>query len=222
MKPAVALILAAAMAVLASSAASAAVTFTTSNGPLAGSEVETFDNLSTGNLSGTTSLDGIGGASLTVNNGVSAITNGSTTGVNAAPFPKSGIDTTNYLSVTGGSSVTITLARTANYLGLLWGSVDLYNEIDFVDQKGNVTKFDGADFAVNNGNQGADGTFYANFVSTIPFLKIILTSSSNSFEVDNVAVSNVPLPAALPLFGAALLGMGAFARKRRQNGSLAI
>jgi hypothetical protein len=223
MKPAVAFIVAAATAVFASSAAHAAsVHLNVSTGPRAGSQVETFDELPQGALSGTSTLSGIGGATIESTGTPDASIIKGTAADNASPFPTSGVDTTNYLSVFGGSSVTITLASTANYLGLLWGSVDTYNTIQFLDAANNVLDtFTGTDFAVHNGTQGAGGTFYANFVSDVPFLKVVLSSSSNSFEVDDVAISTVPLPAALPLFGAALLGMGAFKRKRR-NGQAAV
>jgi hypothetical protein len=219
MKLTVATLIAAVMAVAASSAANAAaVTLTTSTGPIGGAQVETFDELGLGVPAANQSLAGIGGATLNVTGShVPEIVNGSSSGNYAAPFPVSGVDTTNYLSVFGGGKATITLAKSANYLGLLWGSVDTYNTIQFLDGADNVlTTFTGNDFAVNNGNQGLAGTFYANFFSNVPFLKVVLTSSANSFEVDNIAISSVPLPAALPLFGAALAGMGAIGRKRRK------
>lgn len=223
MKPTVAFIAAAAMAAFASSAASAAtVNLTTSVGPFGGSQVEDFNELNLGGVTNPTTLSGINGAVLTIDQGSPIIANGTTPNVSAAPFPAGGVDTTNYLAVTGGSKITITLASAANYLGLLWGSVDKYNTIDFEDASGHIlTSFTGADFISSNGDQSAAGTFYANFVSSVPFMKVVLSSTENSFEVDDVAISNVPLPAALPLFGAALMGMGLFGRKRR-NGQAAV
>lgn len=223
MKLLIAFISSAAMAVIASSAASAAtVTLSTSLGPIGGASVENFNELGLGAVSSPTTLTGLDNATLTTSGAPTpAIVQGNNATVNIAPFPTGGVDTSNYLSVFGGSSATFTLSHAANYLGLLWGSVDAYNTITFLDGSNNVLNtFTGTDFVTHNGNQGAAGTFYANFVSSVPFLKVVLSSTANSFEVDDVAVSTVPLPAALPLFGAALIGMGVFGRKRRKTGGL--
>ncbi len=223
MKLTVATLLAAVMAVgTASAANAAAVTLDSVTGHPLGSQIETFDALSTGAPADGTPLSGIGGATLSVT-GLTSIVNGSSGGNYAAPNPinpsnpASGIDTTNYLAVYGGGTATISLSKAANYLGLLWGSVDTYNTIKFLGAgDAELASFTGTDFATHNGDQSINGTFYANFISSVPFLKIVLSSSSNSFEVDNIAINTVPLPAALPLFGAALAGMGAFGRKRRK------
>lgn len=45
----------------------------------------------------------------------------------------------------------------------------------------------------------------------------VLTATSRGQAQSTISVSAVPIPAALPLFGAALLGLGAFARFRRRN-----
>jgi hypothetical protein len=201
---------------IAGAANAATVTLDTSHtGPLAGSSLETFDELGLGTPAANTPLNGLGGATLSVSN--AQIVQGSSAGNYAAPFPVSGVDKTHYLSVFGGGTATITLAHAATNLGLLWGSVDRYNTISFLDGADNVlATFTGNDFAVNNGDQSLAGTYYANISSDIAFLKVVLTSTSNSFEVDNIAISAVPLPAALPLFGAALAGMSFVGRKRRK------
>ncbi len=73
----------------------------------------------------------------------------------------------------------------------------------------------GADvFPAAGGNQGVAGTTYAYFTSTTPFTTVLFASSHNSFEFDDVSVSAVPLPAALPLFGVALAGLGVMRRRR--------
>ena len=220
MKLTVATLIAAVLAVAGGSAASAAtVTLDNTTGHPIGNQIETFDELGLGSPAANTPLSGIGGATLSVTGGsqVPAIVQGSSSGNYAAPFPSSGVDTSHYLSVYGGGTATFTLAQPANYLGLLWGSVDSYNTIQFLGVGDAVlATFTGDDFIVHNGNQGAAGTYYANFFSDTSFLKVVLSSKSNSFEIDNVAISAVPLPAALPLFGAALAGMGVLGRKRRK------
>jgi hypothetical protein len=210
-------LIAAAMTVTAAGAANAAtVTLTTSAGPAAGAQVETFDELALGVPAPNTNLAGISGAKLNVTGTQpSEIVQGSVANQYVAPFPTGGVDTTHYLAVYGGGSATFTLSHAATYLGLLWGSVDDYNTIKFLDAANNVlTTFTGLDFISHEGNQAAAGTFYANFNSSVPFSKIVMTSGANAFEVDNVSISTVPLPAALPLFGAAVAGMSFLGRKR--------
>lgn len=214
MKHTVVSIFAAAIALVASGVANAAnITFSISSGPQAGAQVETFDSLAPGVVVNPTNLPGIFGAQLTGTGGSQLVT-GSVVGQYAAPFG----DITQYLSVQGGGSATFTLSKAANYFGILWGSADTYNTLQFLDGSNNVLgSFTGAQLPNNgNGNQGLGGTFYANFVSNVPFLKVVLSSTHNAFEVDNAAVAPVPLPAALPLFGAALAGMGIVGRKRRK------
>jgi hypothetical protein len=170
-------------------------------------------------------------ANLTLNG--AQIVNGSLSGQYAAPWvggPSGGPDTNNYVSVFGGTSASFSVASGSTYFGLLWGSVDTYNTITFYNNGNQVGSLTGQDVVnlVNNlittGGPGANtnwdyqGTVYANITSTLPFNQVVMSSSGNSFEFDEVAtVSAVPLPAALPLFGAALGGIGGFGwwRKRK-------
>ena len=139
---------------------------------------------------------------------------------NATPFG----DNTEYLSIgadngqgkSGAGEATFTMSHAAHYFGFLWGSVDTYNSLSFYDKLGNkIASFTGADMPTDNGAQNSTGTFYANFTSSVAIWKVVMTSTANAFEVDNIAISAVPLPAALPLFGAALAGMGVMGRRRR-------
>lgn len=112
-----------------------------------------------------------------------------------------GTDATHYLTTgsTGsfaGSSITLTFSGDQKYLGLLWGSVDDYNTLEFFDDLGNsIGVIDGLDVdAFADGDQGALGTFYVNINSTIPFRSVVATSSAYAFEFDNVAYSANPVP----------------------------
>lgn len=120
--------------------------------------------------------------------------------------------TGNYGVVFGGGSLTISLSGPAHYFGLDWGTVDTYNKISFLDWKGTtLASFTGADLS----GDGKSAQF-ANFTTNLGIRKIVLTSQHNSFEFDDLKVSSVPLPAALPLFGAALAAIGAGRLKRRK------
>lgn len=162
------------------------------------------------------------------------IVTGSSTGVYAAPYLSGqngagfgntvpGVDTTQY--ITSGSTgsvatakVTLTLPSLSDYFGLLWGSVDDYNKIeffngdDFVGSLGGQDVIDVATGGLIPQNQGINGTVYANIRTNLFFNKIVLTSTQFAFEFDNVAV---PIPGAVLLFGSALAGLGVMRRRRK-------
>ncbi len=149
---------------------------------------------------------------------------------NGVPFGDNtvaGQDTTPYLS-TGSYNdrLIIDLPGDMQFFGLLWGSVDAYNTIEFWDFGGSglLDTFTGADVtAAANGNQGAEGTFYVNINSDTTFNRVVLYSSSFSFEFDNISYSEKPAivpsevsePAALGVLGLSLLGLGLAARRRK-------
>ncbi|MBX9647849.1 MAG: VCBS domain-containing protein, partial [Xanthobacteraceae bacterium] len=125
--------------------------------------------------------------------GSAGIVHGSTDGVTAAPFfgPLPGApDTTNYLTVGGGGVETITFASEQNAFGLYWGSVDSYNSISFYDGSTLVGSYTGASVAplFADGNQGSFASNgYVQFSGLAEFNKVVLQSSSNAFEIDNIS-----------------------------------
>jgi hypothetical protein len=167
-----------------------------------------FDDLPLGGAGGTS-----GGISVSFGGDGQAV-QGSLSGVYAAPFlsngsgknfndPNDGPDTTTYLT-TGTGSVTLSLPGEEKYLGLLWGSVDTYNTLSLYDGSALVGTITGSDVTSNaNGDQGASGTFYVNINSTTSFDKIVATSTSNAFELDNVAFN----PTAVPEPSSIVLGL---------------
>jgi VCBS repeat-containing protein len=129
--------------------------------------------------------------------GSSQVFHGTVDGVSAAPFvgPLPGAaDTTNYFSVGGGATETISFATEQNAFGLYWGSVDSYNTISFYDGLKLVASYSGANVAplLSNGNQGSFASNgYVEFSGLGQFNKVVLGSTSNAFELDNVSAGAI-------------------------------
>jgi len=203
--------IAALAALAASQAANATLTISSVNGgPANGVNKVNFDDLTPGSSAAATSTGPNGSVSVSfTGSGVVGIL--PNTGSYAAPFlsgnngdgfgspdQPNGQDATPYLS-TGIGTVTVSFSGNQQYVGLLWGSVDTYNSLEFYNSAnvlvGTVT---GTQVnAAANGDQGAAGTFYVNINSDVPFSKIVAVSTSNAFELDNVAYDDIvhdPVP----------------------------
>ena len=200
-------------------------------GAATGSDLFNFDALLVG--SGPQTAWSTGGTSVAVSFAApdSGVVNGASVNVFAAPFlsggnglgfgspnQPNGQDTTNYLS-TGTGSVTLDFGVSLSYLGLLWGSVDDYNTIEFFNGADAVGSFTGVDvLGLPNGDQGPGGSVYVNFNDLEgTFTKVVLTSSTNAFEIDNVAINPVSVPdsgATVGLVGLGLIALAAVRRKR--------
>lgn len=135
--------------------------------------------------------------------------------------PGGSADPTNYMTVEAGGTATFELSKAAHYFGFLWGSVDKFNTVQFFGKNGLLATFTGSDMPNSQGKTGLGGTFYANFTTNKEIWKVVLSSACDAFEIDDVRVSTVPVPAALPLFGAALAGLGVMSRRRRKNAAAA-
>jgi len=201
-----------------------------------GGTVETFGGLTASSTNGAnynasystgnTPLVILGGAGTLALNGAQ-IVNGSASGDYAAPNP--GVpDATNYLSVYNGGTATFSVTSGTGGVGIEWGSVDTSNYLNFYGKNGNLLgTITGQDIVntlagviITGGpgvgtNWGPGGTIYADVVSSAPIYSWQAGSGQNSFEIGNV--SAVPLPAALPLFGAALAALGGFGFRMRRR-----
>src|SRR5207237_5572006 len=90
---------------------------------------------------------------------------------------------------------TITFDSEHNAFGLYWGSVDSYNTIKFYDGNNLVASYSGADIAplFPDGNQGSFASNgYVEFSGLHPFDKVVLGSTSNAFEIDNISAGTIP------------------------------
>jgi len=167
-----------------------------------------------------------------------AIRNGDVSGKASAPYdaelPGVGKDTTDYLAVPGsGTSADDGSAFIAavdfgggqyRYLGLHWGSMDTYNEIQFFQAGVLQDKIDGLDVTRDNAagqqTEWVDNA-YVNIFTDFAFDSIELRSydtavgaSPYAFEVDNLTVA-VPAPGAALLAMLGLSTAGVKLRRRR-------
>ena len=142
-----------------------------------------------------------------------------------SPDQDLGADATTYVTAGGqaNSNVTFTFSTDESFFGLLWGSIDNYNVLTFYDENDNVIGvINGLDVdAAANGNQSQPGTYYVNILTDTPYRKVVATSSSHAFEIDNISYNPTnptipsPEPITLSLFGAGLAGLGMSRRRRK-------
>ncbi len=206
------LVLASAAAMALPAAAHAAVTIastTPGSAPYAG-PAPTFDFETAAPVSGGT------------------VTTGSLETIRAQPFGSTG----NYWTVgpTDGSPGILNLSAFGDIFNIsfLWGSVDSYNFIDFLDGSDNViATFGGSDiFNPANGNQTDPNLnpvvrfdITGEHVASLTSLR--LRSTNNAFETDNFAINAVPEPATWAMM---LLGFGAigFGMRRRRSDTVRV
>lgn len=135
--------------------------------------------------------------------------------------PPANSDGSGYLSVLGGGTATLNLGGMFSSIQFDWGSIDSYNTLSVDTTGADPTIIPGATFTnPANGDQvspGTNGLFTITGTAGEKFNSITLTSSQNSFEIDNLAVAGgVPEPAAwsMMIMGFGLAG-GMMRAKRR-------
>ena len=131
-------------------------------------------------------------------------------GVYRSPFEGTSAPNSLFTSVEGDATATFNLS--GNVLSLIWGSPDTYNQLKFFSGvNGGGTLLDTILGSTINPANGT-GFSYVTVSGIGNFNSVVLDNvpNSNAFEVSTFAVSSVPLPASLPLFGGALLALAGF------------
>ena len=144
----------------------------------------------------------------------------SVAGVAAAPAG----DTTPFLAIKGGESATFTFAKELKSFSIYIGSVDAYNSLRFTG-----TGYDSGVLSASalpgsaNGNQTSGDTnrrYFFSFGPNESVRTLVLASTNNSFELDNIAVAGIPELSSWMLFLTGF-GMIGFARRRKMMGATA-
>ncbi len=128
-----------------------------------------------------------------------------------------GNDTDTYTAVGLNGLARYDLSSSDNSVSFLWGSVDTYNTISFYLGNSLVDSLTGVDVLDVIGGLSGSSTININIMADGAFDNIIFESAGNSFEFANLQVSAVPLPAALPLYGAGVALLGFMGWRQRRN-----
>ncbi|MBU1378660.1 MAG: PEPxxWA-CTERM sorting domain-containing protein [Alphaproteobacteria bacterium] len=125
---------------------------------------------------------------------------------------------TPYLSVLGNGSATISFNSPVTAFQFDWGSIDSFNTLKINSTGADPIIVPGSNFTnAADGNQvspGTNGLFTVWSTAGETFTSINLTTSGNSFEIDNLAVG-VPEPATWAMMILGFAGVGATMRRRR-------
>lgn len=127
-------------------------------------------------------------------------------------------ETENYLTAFGpvpaghDGKATFDLGAGVTNFSFLWGSIDAYNMLQVTNGKGLSYTISGQEL-VDAGLAALNGAKYFSLSDAAGIKQVVMTGTWDGFEA--ARISAVPLPAALPLFGAALAGT-AFMRRRKQ------
>lgn len=119
----------------------------------------------------------------------------------------------------GNVTGTATYNIASSAISLLWGTVDDYNAVYFMSGNSIIDTVTGGDvisfFGLTPG--ASDVNLMIQAVGN--FDSIVFASTGNAFEYANISVTAVPLPAALPLYGAgiAVLGFVGWRKRKKAN-----
>lgn len=183
--------------------------------------VVSYDNTAPAGLDLVYDFDGLAASGYTLAlNGPAAIFDGALGLVPDIAAPPPGV-TNKYLAIqAGGEAILNTLSL--NKLSIYIGSPDTFNSIRFIGLNGFDVTLNGTQLAAGafNGDQSV-GRYMTYDFGADRVTKVIFSSSGNSFELDNIAVSAVPEPGAWALMIAGFGLMGAALRRRQAALALA-
>ena len=139
-----------------------------------------------------------------------------------ADIPKGAIAGGNFLSAgpTTTEPSVVTFDSGVDYVSFLWGSPDLYNNLEVFTTAGNFAfTAAGLGFSVTNGDQSFSQyvQFAAQAGTLITGLSFMNSPSTDAFEVANFTVTPVPEPETYALMLAGFAALGFVARRRRRQ-----
>lgn len=128
----------------------------------------------------------------------------------------------NYLAVYGrsgfgflGAAIFDFSSNVTNF-AFNWGSIDSYNWLSVTNSENRTYTITGADIMASMaGIKEGKTSKYFSLTDIAGIVRVVLRSCSDSFEVANI--SAVPLPAALPLLGASVIGLVVLRRRRTSS-----
>ncbi len=144
---------------------------------------------------------------------------GATVGVNEGGSGYSGTidgDNTHYLTIPGNASATLTSLKGLKSFSFYLGSPDSYNKVQFIGLNGYNETLSGGGLSGGYVGQSWGWGQRVNFdFGNARVTQVILTSSGNSFEIDNFAAAAVPEPATWAMMIMGFGAVGAMVRRRR-------
>ena len=115
------------------------------------------------------------------------------------------------------STATLELGDTYNTFSVLWGTVDSYNTLDFLDGTNVVFSVTGSQAAAEFGAKAGANQTITYSTSGFSFDGIrLITTNHNAFEIDNINVTSVPEPSTWATVGLGTLGASVVALRRRR------
>ena len=142
-------------------------------------------------------------------------------GLYATPYG----DATNYMAVLGGRSERIAYSGLKDSFGLYWGSVDTYNSLEFYDGATLEATVTGSQVTPYLSADGGQTSYASNgyvLITGLPsFDSVLVKSSANSFEFDNVAARGAPEPSTWAMLGIGFVGLASLACRRGRTDRLA-